>query len=616
MKRPQGITEAAPGLWRILRRFSPYIRKERTLIAGSFIALFAEISARLLEPWPLKFVLDRVLGSRPSRGGWHIAILERLNANELLTVAAIATVVFSGTRALADYLNTVGFALVGNRVLSEIRYDLYRRLQCLSLSFHSKARGGDLTIRIMSDIGVLTDVAVNALLPLLGGVLVMIGMAAFMLWLNWELGLIAMAAFPLFWLATVRLSRRIVEASQKQRKREGAMAATAAETIGAIKLVQALSLENTFAQSFSDDNRQSLNESIKASRLTGSLGRTLDFLIAIVSAIVLWLGARMVLRDDLTTGDLVIFFTYLKNTFRPLKDFAKYSGRLARAAVAGERAINVLHHEPEVQDLPGAVSANPFRGAIRFREVSFWYEPERRALDKVSLEIDPGQQIALLGHSGGGKSTLVSLILRLYDPQNGTISIDGHDIREYTLESLRSQISIVLQDSVLFAASVRDNIAYGAPNVTDQEIEAAARLANAHEFIEALPDGYDTFMGERGLTLSGGQRQRIAIARAAVRKAPILILDEPTTGLDRENGHAVIEALERLAHGHTAFLITHDLQLAANADRIVYLEDGRIVEFGTHDELVVAGGRYAAMLRLQDGGWDKAAERGTARLAR
>jgi ATP-binding cassette subfamily B protein len=262
------------------------------------------------------------------------------------------------------------------------------------------------------------------------------------------------------------------------------------------------------------------------------------------------------------------------------------------------------------------VSAKPFRGAIRFREVSFWYEPERRALDEVSLEVHPGQQVALLGHSGGGKSTLVSLILRLYDPQIGTVSIDGRDIREYTLESLRSQISIVLQDSVLFAASVRDNIAYGAPNVTDQEVEAAARLANAHEFIEALPDGYDTFLGERGLTLSGGQRQRIAIARAAVRKAPILILDEPTTGLDRENGLAVIEALERLAHGHTAFLITHDPQLAANADRIVYLQDSRIVEFGTHDELVAAGGRYAAMLRLQDGGWDRDAERGSAKRAR
>src|SRR5438445_402413 len=306
MKRPQGITEAAPSLWRILRRFSPYIRKRRALIAGSFIALFAEIGARLLEPWPLKFVLDRVLGSRPSRGGWHIAIVDHLHANELLILAAIATVVFSGTRALADYLNTVGFALVGNRVLSEIRYDLYRRLQCLSLSFHSKARGGDLTIRIMSDVGVLTDVAVNAVLPLLGRVLVMI---------------------------------------------------------------------------------------------------------------VMYLGARMVLRDELTAGDLVIFFTYLKNTFKPLKDFAKYSGRLARAAVAGERAINVLHHEPEVQDLPGALSANPFRGAITFREVSFWYEPERRALDGVSLEVDPAQQIALLGHSGSGKSTLGSLILRLYDPQ-------------------------------------------------------------------------------------------------------------------------------------------------------------------------------------------------------
>jgi ATP-binding cassette subfamily B protein len=308
-----------------------------------------------------------------------------------------------------------------------------------------------------------------------------------------------------------------------------------------------------------------------------------------------------VLRGALSPGDLLVFLAYLKTAFRPVRDLAKHTGRLAKSTAAGERVLDLLARTPDVRDLPGAVAAPQLCGRVRFEGVGFAYEAGHPVLAGVDFEVEAGRRVALVGPSGIGKSTLVRLILRLYDPCVGRVLIDGHDVREYTLASLRSRAAVVLQDSVLFAASARDNIAYGAPGASSEEVEAAARLANAHDFIRALPRGYDTDLGERGVTLSHGQRQRIAIARAAVRRAPLLILDEPTTGLDEENQRAVVEALERLAAGRTTFLVTHDLSLAARADEIFYLEGGRILERGSHADLMRAGGRYAALHRLQEG---------------
>jgi ATP-binding cassette subfamily B protein len=508
-------------------------------------------------------------------------------------------VAIAGLRAVAAYCNTVGFALVGNRVVTEVRHQLYCHLQGLSLSFHTKARSGDLTLRLISDVGIIQEVAVTAVLPLFGNVLILLGMVGVMFWLHWQLTLLAMVTLPLFWLATVRLTRRIQEVSRQQRRREGNMASTAAETIGAIKLVQALSLEKTFAQVFSHQNKKNLKEGVKAKRLSASLERLVDVLIAMATALVLWYGARLVLHQVLTPGDLLIFLAYLKNAFKPLQDFAKYTGRLAKASAAGDRVLDVLNQVPEICNLPDAIPAPGFKGAVRFEGVSFAYELGQCILQNINFEVHPGQHVALVGVSGSGKSTLASLLLRLYDPVQGKILIDGCNIRDYTLESLRAQISVVLQDSILFAASVRDNIAYSAPFATLTEIEAAAQLANAHEFIKALPQGYDTILGERGVTLSGGQRQRIAIARAAIRKAPILILDEPTTGLDKQNAQDVIEALERLTQGRTTFLITHDLQVTVHADLILYLDSGRIRERGTHAQLMGINGWYAALYKMQ-----------------
>ena len=599
MGRPETLQESVPGLWRVIRHFWPYIRKHRALIPIPMLALIGEVFLRLLEPWPLKFVFDRVIVTGAARRPSGLPALDALDPMTLLTVSALGVVAITGLRALASFTNTVGLARIGNRVLAEVRGDLYRHLQSLSLSFHVKARGGDLVVRVISDVSMLKDVTVTAVLPMVSNLFVLVGMIALMLWLQWELALLALAILPLFGLSTMRLSRRIREVAREQRRREGAMAATTAESIGAIKTVQALSLEPMFAATFARRNQRSLKEDMKGRRLTASLERTVDLLIAAGTAMVLWQGTRLVLRGSLSPGDLLVFLTYLKRAFNPLQDLAKYTGRMAKAAAAGERVLDILGRIPEVRDLPGATPAPAFRGEVRFEGVDFAYEPGRRVLEGIEFDATSGAHVALVGPSGIGKSTLVNLILRLYDPERGRVTIDGRDIREYTLDSVRAQVSVVLQDSLLFAASVRDNIACGSSDAAEEEVEAAARLANAHEFIAAMPDGYDTILGERGVTLSSGQRQRIAIARAAIRKSPILILDEPTTGLDEENERAVVEALERLARGRTTFLITHTLHLVARADLILYLEGGRVLECGTHAELTRAGGRYASLVRLQ-----------------
>jgi ATP-binding cassette, subfamily B, bacterial len=598
MARPLSFSEALPAIGRVSRHFMPHLAAHRRLVIGSMIALFGGVLFRLLEPWPLKYVFDRLFRAEGQRFT-GLPLIDRLDAVTLLAAAAISIVLIALLRALADYWNSIGFALIGNRVLTEIRSKLYQHLQCLSLSFHSQARGGDLLVRVIGDVNMLKEIAVTAILPLLANVLVLVGMLGLMLWLNWRLALLGLAILPLSFLFTLRASRRIHKVARDQRKREGAMAATAAESIGGIKVVQTLSLENAFSQSFSKQNKKSLMEGVQGSRLSAALERRVDVLIAIATALVVWQGAWLVMSRSMTPGDLIVFLTYLKRAFTPLKDFAKYTGRLAKGAAAGERVVDLLEREPEIQDLPNAIVAPPFRGTVRFEDVSFAYDSELIVFEHVEFEVPAGRHVAIAGASGVGKSTLVGLIPRLYDVTGGRVLIDGRDVREFTLASLRSQISVLLQETLLFAASIRDNIAYGAPDVDAAEVEAAARLANAHGFIEEMPEGYETIVGERGVTLSNGQRQRIAIARAAIRRSPILILDEPTTGLDEENQRDVIEALERLSQGRTTFLITHDLGTASRCHMIVLLHNRRIVERGSHEELMRAQGRYAMLFDLE-----------------
>jgi ATP-binding cassette subfamily B protein len=599
MTRPKSFAQVWPSFLRIARRFWPYLRKQRLLIAASTLALVAGTVLRLLEPWPLKFVFDRVLLTGHKGRFPTVPALDALDPLTLLTLAAVTVAGIAIFRAVTDYVNTIGFTLMGNRVLTELRHELYVHLQRLPLSFHTRARGGDLTIRVINDINMLKDATVTAVLPLVANVLILLGMWSVMFWLEWRLALLAMSTFPLLFLRTTQLTRRIRDAARKQRKRQGAMAATAAESMGAIKVIQALSLERMFAESFINRSKKSRNEDVKAGTLSASLERTVDVLVAVSTAMVLWYGARLVLWEELTVGELLVFLTYLRRAFAPVQDFAKYTARLAKATAAGERVLHLLDHQPEIADQPGAVPAPAFRGEVSFDGVTFGYTEGLPILQGLDFRVRAGQQVALVGPSGIGKSTLVDLLLRLYDPLEGRVLIDGRDIREYTLASLRSQISVVLQDNLLFAGSLRDNIAYGALSATPNEIEAAARLANAHQFILDTSQGYDTQVGERGVTLSHGQRQRIAIARAAIRNAPILILDEPTTGLDEENVRTVTDALGRLAAGRTTFLVSHDLQMASRADLILYLEGGSVLESGTYAELMLAQGRFASLHRMQ-----------------
>jgi ATP-binding cassette subfamily B protein len=592
---------------RFFRYSSPLWRKERPLITTSFFALMVQVVLQVLQPWPLKFVIDRFFSIEPSSESSVFQAIESLDNTTLIVGSAVALIVIIALRAIAQYYNIVGFAKVGTRVLTKIRNMLYRHIQLLSLSFHSKARTGDLVMRVMDDAGVLKEMSGTAFLPLVGNSLIFIGIVGVMFWMNWQLSLLVLTIIPLFFLFSFKKGKKIQKYSREQKKRLGSMASTASESIVAIKEVQALSLKDVFFDKFANQSKQDFKQDVKIKKEQASLMGRVDVLIGIASALVLGYGALLVLDSKMTPGDLIVFLFYVNTAFKPMRKFTNYIGRLAKASAACERILEVLERKPEVYDLPNAISDSTFKGEISFENVSFEYEDGTPILKNINFTIPPGSKVALVGPSGTGKSTIVSLILRLYDCSQGRVLVDGHDIREYTIDSLRRQITVVQQDNMLFGVSVSENIGYGA-NVSEdisiqeptlEEIEHAARLANAHEFIKLLPEGYDTILGERGSTLSRGQRQRIAVARAAIRKTPILILDEATTGLDEENESILFEALEKLEKGCTSFMVTHNLKHASKSDLILYLEGGSVIESGSHAQLMKSNGGYASLFKQQ-----------------
>lgn len=597
-KRKKKLAHVLPDLIKVYRYFWKDIRRKSNLIVTSFVALLFGVVFRLLEPWPLKFVLDEVFKNKDGEIAGTITLPESWSVNTIVLVVAISVVAIAAMRALMDYTSKVGFFKVGNYVVIRVRDRVYRHLQALPMAFHNRARHGDVITRVTRDVSLLRDVTATAILPLLGSVMVLCGMAIVMIWLNWKLAMLSMIIIPLYWLTTVKLGRQIRNTARKQRERESAMATIASEAIGSIRAIKALGLEEKFAGDFDKKNNQSQTDDLKASRLSLQLGRTVDILLAIATAAVLWLGAYFLLDGKMSPGDLVVFLTYLKRSFKPAQEFAKYTARIAKATAAGERVIGLLDR-PVEPEAPDAFDLTGVAGGIEFDNVTFCYDKQQLILKDFSLKIEPGQVLAIAGPSGIGKSTLFNLLLRFYKPKSGRILIDGKDISKCTLRSLRGNFNVVLQDPLLFASSIHDNIAMGNPGASEEQIVAAARLAEVDEFVLEMPEKFDSVVGERSTTLSRGQRQRIAIARAALVKRPIMLLDEPTTGLDETNQSIISDSLLELAKNRTTLLVTHDLRLAARADEVIYIADGCVRERGTHKKLLASGGPYAQLYQQQ-----------------
>ena len=597
-KRKKKLAQIIPDLLNVYRYFKQDIQKKSGLIAGSFCALFVGVIFRLLEPWPLKFVLDQVFSKQSTDAAESLTLPLSWSTNTVILIVAISVIAIAMMRAAMDYVARVGFFKVGNYVVIKVRDRVFRHLQALPMSFHDNARHGDLITRVTRDVSLLRDVSATAMLPLLGSSMVLFGMATVMLWLNWKLALLSLVIIPLYWLTTVRLGRQIRETARKQRQRESAMATIASEAVGSIRSVKALGLQQKFADDFDQKNNQSQTDDLKASRLSLRLGRTVDILLAIATACVLWLGAHYVLEGKMFPGDLVVFLVYLKRSFKPAQEFAKYTARIAKATAAGERVIKLL--EQPLEKDTGDKEVTNANSRIQFENVSFAYDREQLVLKDFNLTIEPGKTVAVTGSSGTGKSTLLALMMRLYKPTSGRIILDGIDISEYKLESLRSTFTTVLQNPLLFAGSIRDNIAIGNQNgLPDEDVIKAGRLAEVDEFALQMPNQYNSHIGERGNTLSRGQRQRIAIARAALSSNPILLLDEPTTGLDETNQAIVGDALIHLGRNRTTVVVTHNLNLASKSDEIVFVEDGQVKQQGTHEQLLQSDGPYRRMFEQQ-----------------
>ena len=420
-----------------------------------------------------------------------------------------------------------------------------------------------------------------------------------MLYFNWRFTLIALSIAPPLAAVVYSYTRRIKKASRAVRKKESELVSVVEEVLTSVRVVKAFAREDFEVSRFENESLQNVETALKARSIKAKLTPIVDVMVAIGTCLVLGYGARLALRGELSAGMLIVFLLYLGKMYKPIRDLSKSTDTVSKAMVGYERIQEVLEIESRVRDLPRAKSAPRFKGKIEFEHVNFAYDEKSPVLKDISFTVEPGQVAAIVGPSGTGKTTIISLLPRFYDPESGTVKIDGVDIRGYNLKSMREQISFVLQETLLFHATIAENIAYGKPDAGREEIIRAAKLANADEFIQKLPDGYDTLVGERGATLSGGQRQRIAIARAVIRDTPILILDEPTSGLDSASEQAVIEALDRLMKGKTSIVIAHHLNSIRHADIVFVVQDSELVESGTHDELVAAGGVYAELYKIQ-----------------
>jgi len=567
------------------------------------LAVIGEGAANLLEPWPLKIVLDDVFKTRQVHGWLNRLIYSTIGYDKIaiLKFACIAVLAIAVLDAICSYAEKYLTTSVGQWVTHDLRRVLYSHIQRLSLAYHDHKQTGDLISRVTSDIDAIQSFITTGLLSTLINVITLVGMVTVMFYINWRFTLIALSVAPVLFMIVYTYTRRIKKASRAVRKKEGEIVSVIEEVLGSIRVVKAFAREDYELRRLEEESLEGVEINLRARGLKAKLTPIVQIIVAVGTCLVLWFGTRMVLSTTLSAGSLIVFILYLGKMYKPMQELSKMTDAYSKAAVGYERIQEVLQTDKEVKDLPRSRPAPRFRGQIEFEHVHFYYTQDTPILKDVSFKVEAGQVAALVGPTGAGKTTIISLIPRFYDPISGTVKIDGTDIKEFRQKSLRQQISFVLQETVLFHAPVWQNIAYGKPEATRGEILKAAELANASEFIEKLPDGYNTVLGERGMTLSGGQRQRIAIARAIIRNTPILILDEPTSDLDASSEKLVFEALDRLMEGKTTIVIAHRLSTVRKADVIFVVKDGDIVETGKHDDLLQRGGLYSELYRLQYG---------------
>src|SRR4029077_9020185 len=488
---------------------------------------------------------------------------------------------------------------VGQRVANDLRMRVFHHLDRLSLAYYDTQQTGGLLSTITTDISTIQSFASEATLGILIDLLTIIGMLGLMFWLNFYFALIAVAVMPFILVFVMRFKRAVKRATREVRHRQSDVVAVVQEGLQSMRVVQAYGRQDLAESHLKEAGKAAVDAALRARRVKSLLSPVITVIVSLCTAYVLYRGASLVLAGAMTIGALTVFLSYLNKFFKPVLDLATITNSMAQAAVAVERVQSILFADQMILEAPNATEPAPFRGEITFERVAFSYKPDTPVLREISFTIKPGQHVGFVGATGGGKSTVASLIPRFYDPTAGRILVDGVDIRDYRLESLRSQVGIVLQDTVLFQGTIADKIAYGRSDAPRQEIIEAAREADAHEFIVKMPKGYDSTVGERGLTLSGGQRQRIGIARALIRTAPILILDEPTAALDAESEQLVLQSLARLRRGRTAIAIAHRLSTVRDADNIVVFKEGIVTEQGTHRELLALGGVYAELYRVQ-----------------
>lgn len=589
-------------LIQIYKSFSDIYRHHWKLLLVSYTGLISRILVALLLPWPIKLILDYVILKAPLPPEAHF-LVPYIGSDliALLLFLVVAYVVLRVIQMMVSYMHKVGLLTVGEKMTAEIRENIFRRLQALSLSFHGKKSSSDLLYRLTSDINKLQTVLVIFPDTIIHRFLVVFSHLGIMFYYNWKLALLASVIIPVIYFYNRIYGSNVEDAVEEKRKKESDVSEVIAENVSAMALIQAYGRQDDQHTRFSELNRAGLEHEIEAMRLSKIFQRLNDIIMALGMAIVVTYGGWLALDGALLPGTLVLFTFYVKNLYRPIRKLAEMILEIGKAQVSGRRLLELFNANQEIADAPDALEAPPFSGRMAFENVTFGYDANKRVLNNLSFTVEPGETIALVGHSGAGKSTIINLLMRFYDPQTGRITADNHDIKSLKIKSLRDQITILMQEAQLFYKSVAENIAFGKEGATTEEIIRAAKLAQAHDFIENMPNGYETMIEEGGENLSGGQKQRINIARAMIRNTPILILDEPTTALDAKSESLVHDAINVLTRGKTTFVIAHKLSTIRDADKILVLDKGQMMGLGKHDELLENCEPYRQLCRWQFG---------------